>query len=314
MKEQPLYSRQMNMPLIIPKPLRFGSRIAILSPAGIASKNNVEAAMAILERQGWQPILMPHALNIHGSYSAPLADRLSDIRNALLDPKIDAIICSRGGYGTVQLLEYLNQLDIRANAKWMVGFSDISALHALFSAHAVASIHGPMAKHISANGGDNTNFKALCRILSGENPACTLPGHPLNRNGHVHAPLTGGNMAVLGGLFGTPFNAIRPGSILFIEDIAEPIYKIERQLYQLRLNGVLSRLAGLLVGRFTDYSPDRNHSSMEEMISDMVDGYDYPVAFGIPAGHGGEAMPMVLGAEMDLSVLPGRTVLSSTVY
>lgn len=304
----------MDKPLIIPKPLRFGSRIAIISPAGIARKNNVEAAMTILEKQGWQPILMPHALDIHGSYSAPLSDRLSDIRDALLDPKTEAIICSRGGYGAVQMLEQLNILDLRANAKWLVGFSDISALHALLSVHAVASIHGPMARHISANGGDNPNFKTLCRILSGENPACTLPWHPLNRTGHARAPLAGGNMAVLGGLFGTPFNAIRPGTILFIEDIAEPIYKIERQLYQLRLSGVLPRLAGLLVGHFTDYSPDRNHSSMEEMICEMVADYDYPVAFGIPAGHGSDAMPMVLGAEMDMSVMPDRTILSSAVY
>ncbi len=310
MKGQPLFNR----PLIIPKPLRPGSRIAIVSPAGIARKNDVEAAVAILERQGWQPVIMPNALNIHGSYSAPLPDRLSDIRNALLDPQTDAVICSRGGYGAVQLLEQLNLLDLRANAKWLVGFSDISALHALLSAHAIASIHGPMAKHISANGGDNPNFKALCRILSGENPVCSLLAHPLNRAGHVSAPLTGGNMAVLGGLFGTPFNAIRPQTILFIEDISEPIYKIERQLYQLRLSGVLPQLAGLLVGRFTDYLPDRNHSSMEEMIREMVADYDFPVAFGIPAGHGGEAMPMVLGAEMEMTVTPERTILKSAVF
>lgn len=287
---------------IIPPALQPGSRIAIVSPAGRARIPDVESAVRLLTARGFQPEVMPHALGFSGSFSATLTDRLADMTNALLDPQIKAIICSRGGYGAVHLLEHLDRLPLRSNPKWLIGFSDITALHGLFSAHGIASIHGPMAKHISAQDGDNPDFHHLLDILSGHPVEYHLEPHPFNRPGTANAPLSGGNLAVASSLIGTRFDTLRPGTILFIEDIAEPIYKVQRILYQLRLSGVLDSLAGLLVGQFTNYLPDVNHPDMETMIRDMVDDYTYPVAFNIPAGHGGRALPLILGSATRLYV------------
>lgn len=288
--------------ILLPRSLHQGSRVAIVSPAGRARPDNVASAVEILSSHGWEPVVSPHALGVSGSYSGTIAQRLDDISAALLDPEIDAIICSRGGYGAVQLLEGLNRLPLRHNPKWLVGFSDITALHGLMMNQRIASVHGPMTKHISANGGNNPDFRFLTSVLEGRMPGYTLEPHPLNRVGRASGLLAGGNLAVASGLTGTPFSTLRPGSILFIEDIAEPIYKVQRQLYQLRLSGVLGSLAGLLVGRFTDYRPDSNYSTMEEMIREMIDPYDFPAAFGIPAGHGGRALPLLMGWPTELNV------------
>ena len=297
----------MDRPLIIPPALRPGARIAICSPAGIARRENVEAAMEVLRRNGYRPELTPHAFGVSGSFSGTIDERFADLRDAILNPEIEAIICSRGGYGAIHLLDRLDRLPLRDNAKWLVGFSDISALHALMHRHGIASIHGPMAKHISASGGSNPDFRALNAIFCGA-PAVeyTVDPHPLNRPGIACAPLQGGNLAVLQALVATPYDLLRPDTILFIEDIGEPIYKVERMLMQLRMSGVLPRLAGLIVGEFTGAESDRNHPSVESMIRQMVDPYDYPVTFNFPIGHGSCARPLIESLPTRLTVTPSE--------
>lgn len=287
---------------LIPRPLSPADRIAIVSPAGIPRAADVFGAACAIERQGWEPVVMPHALGRHGSYSAASDERFDDVSRAFADPAIRAVICSRGGYGAVHLLDRLDRLPLRDDPKWLVGFSDITALHALMFRHGIASVHGPMTKYIGASGGENSDFQTLCGVLRGEMPHYRIAPQPFNRTGKAEGCFTGGNLAVMGALAGTSFDMMRPDMILFIEDIAEPIYKVERQLWQLRMRGVLPRLKGLLVGAFTDYRPDANYTSMERMIADMVSDYDYPVAFGIPAGHGGRSIPLIEGSQVKISV------------
>lgn len=289
-------------PLITPKALRRDSRIAIVSPAGIARCGDVESGAAVLARHGWRPEIAPHALGRCGSYSGTPDERLADLSAALLDPGIDAIICTRGGYGAVHLLDRLDRLPLRRNPKWLVGFSDICALHGLMMRHGIACIHGPMMKHISACGGNNPDFAALCTILEGGGVDYIFPPHPYNRTGSASGPMAGGNMAVGQGLLSTPYTTIREGSVLLIEDIGEPIYKVERMLHQLRLGGILEGLRALLVGKFVNYTPDANHAEMEDMIRHLTAPYSYPVAFGVPIGHGGNARPLIFGAEARISV------------
>ncbi len=295
--------------VIIPSPLRHGDKIAIVSPAGAARPKDVYSAVTVLQSLGWEPYVAEYALGRYGTYSGTDAQRLSDLKEAILDPDTKAIICTRGGYGAVHLLDSLASLPLRSNAKWIVGFSDISALHALMSSHGIASIHGPMAKHISAENGDNDECRALAALLSGDSIEYNIPAHELNRCGSVTATLAGGNMAVLTQLIDTPYDMLRPGTVLLIEDIGEPVYKIERMLYQLRMNGVLGRLSGLIVGEFTDYKPDDNYPSMEAMIAEMVKDFDYPVAFGVPVGHGDRNLPLVEGGQVRLSVTPEGTCI-----
>lgn len=295
--------------LIVPQPLKKGDRIAILSPAGIIKPEFVYQAMQVLQDEGYEPFVMPHALGRWRTYSGTAADRLSDLRQAILDPSVKAILCSRGGYGAVHLLEELDRLPLRDNPKWIIGYSDISALHALMHRHGIVSVHAPMAKHLAMLKGRDDDARALFGILSGEPQLYSIPPSPLNRPGTAVAPLVGGNLAVIADLVATPFDTILPDTILFIEDIAEPIYKTERILYQLRLSGALSRLKGLIVGACTDYTPDVDGHTMEEMVSSMVSDYTYPVAFGVPVGHVDHNIPLQVSLPTRLEVTPEQTYI-----
>lgn len=297
------------MDILTPRPLRPGDRVAVLSPSSIIKPQVVYNALPALTSQGWAAYVGEHTFDRHGTYAGTDDARYDDLETALLDPDTRAIICSRGGYGAVHLLERLNRLPLRDDPKWIVGYSDISALHALMTSHGIRSIHAPMCKHIAGSGGRDADSRRLFDILSGQLDDVEIASHPLNRYGEATVRLTGGNLAVIAGLISTPFDVMTPGNILFIEDIAEPIYKVERIFYNLRLSGVLESLGGLVVGRFTDYNPDRDNDSMEEMIARMTDGYDYPVAFGVPVGHVNHNIPLVCSATVNLTVGPaGATI------
>lgn len=298
----------MNSELIKPQALPHGSRVAIVSPASIIDPAYVEGAVTTLRSWGYEPVVSPHALGSCGSYSGTVQERVADLASALTDPTVRAVLCSRGGYGTVHLLEAISRLPLRDDPKWIIGFSDISALHALMASRGIASIHGSMCKHLALQPGGHP-ATALRAILRGEYPSYDAPAHTLNRPGAATGRLVGGNMAVLGGLTGTPYDIFAPGTVLFIEDIAEPIYKVERLLYQLRLNGVLGSLAGIVVGRFTDYRPDRNYPDMYAMIADMTAPYGYPVAFDFPCGHTDDNMPLIESLDVTLTVGEGGTRL-----
>lgn len=285
-----------------PAPLKEGDLIAICSPAGPVKDENVLAAAKVLEQQGWRVKIMPHALGRYGIYAASDADRLADMKDALTDPEVRAVLCSRGGYGVVHILEELDRLDLDADPKWIIGYSDISALHALATRQGLNSIHASMTAQIKLGPDDAAN-SMLFAILRGEKPVLTFPTSPLyDRQGIATGRLVGGNLAVIADLVGTRFDVIEPGVILFIEDISEPIYKIERMLYQLRMSGVLAKLGGLVVGQFTEYKPDKSYAKMEDMIRDMVAPYNYPVAFNAPIGHVGFNMPVIENATVTLKV------------
>ena len=295
---------------IIPDPIRPGDTIAFVSPAGIARAADIYGAAEVLQSRGYHVSVGPSALAIHGTYAGSDSARLADIRSAWLGPSVKAIICSRGGYGAVRLLDSLDSIPLAFSPKWLVGFSDITCLHSLLGKHGIASVHGPMCSYIARDEGQNPDALRLISLLEGADVInYQVEPHPLNRQGTVTGRLVGGNLSVLGGLIGTPYDVIRPGSILIIEDIAEPAYKIERILWQLKISGVLSRLAGLIVGDFTDYDPDPNHPSMEAMIADMVSDYSYPVACGVPVGHAGRSLPLLLNAPITLTVTDSITTL-----
>ena len=296
--------------LIIPPPLKPGDTVVFVSPAGTIKSQYVTDAVKVLKQQGWNVKIAPHALGKWRTFSGTPDERYTDLSQALLDPNVKAIFCSRGGYGAVHLLEKLNKLQLRNNPKWIIGYSDISALHALMNHHGIASIHAPMAKHIATFSGKDTDSVSLFNILKGNMPVYKIAPNPLNRFGTAKGNLIGGNLAVLADLISTPFDIFRPGAIVFIEDISEPIYKTERILYQLKLSGVLASLGGLIVGAFTEYSKDVDGRSMENMIAEMVKGYKYPVAFGVPVGHVDHNLPLVEGAPVTLTVSATGTVIS----
>lgn len=304
-------SASATQPLIIPPPLKAGDTVRLVAPAGIGKLQNIEGAVEVLSRHGWHVEVAPHARGRHGTYSGTVQERLSDLSDALMDPSVKAVICVRGGYGAIQLLDSLNRLPLRDNAKWLVGFSDVSALHALMSRHGIASVHGPMTSYIARHADHHpSDTTALFDILEGRIPSYNIEPSPLNRQGTAEGRLIGGNLAVLQALIRTPYDVFQPGTILFIEDISEPIYKVQRMLYQLKFMGVLDRLAGLIVGDFTRYEPDPNYPDMQSMIADMVRDYSYPVAFDFPVGHAGRALPLIENLPVRLTVTPASVSLS----
>ena len=300
--------------MIVPALLKPGDKVAIVSPSGTVLPERVDGAVRAFEKWGFVPVVGKHCREQYTAYgvvshSAPIQSRLDDLQEAIHDSEVRAILCSRGGYGAVQLLEHLDLDYIATHPKWLVGFSDISALHAAWHKAGVVSIHSPMAKHLTLYDTDDEINQINHKIMTrGEYPSYCVAGHRHNRPGSATATLTGGNLAVLMGLLATPFNMIKPGHILFIEDVAEQVYQVQRLLYHLRLAGILPRLAGLIVGQFTKHRGDET-SAMVDMIRDMVADYDYPVAFDFPIGHVPRNVPLVEGLTATLTVSAEETRL-----
>ncbi len=312
--------------MIFPEFLKEGDKIAIVSPASSVKEEYIDGAAETLRREGFVPVVAPHAKGpADGTYASSAENRLNDLVEAWNNPDIKAILCARGGYGCVHLLENLSESLHFNHPKWLIGFSDISALHALLVSRGVASVHSPMAKHLALEGNDNNCSTTLFDILRGKFPICltaTVDTH--NIPGECSGILLGGNMAVLDGLAATPFDIMAtaarqkengPGTILFIEDIAEPIYKIERMLYKLYHQGAFEIINGLIIGQFTEWQPDKNHKSPENMISDFLKRHQIsiPTAFNFPVGHVDENYPLVEGAQAKLSVGPCQVSLTLDV-
>ena len=285
-----------------PEPLKNGDTVALLSPASAIDPELIDGAAMALRAQGFEPLVMPHAKGRSGSFAGTAAERLADLNAALANPAVKAIICGRGGYGAVHLLDRCKP----ERPVWLAGFSDISALHALWHRSGYCSIHSSMAKELThcLCSGNEANSRLFEILRTGRMPAIEFGPHALNRCGHARGTLLGGNLAVLDGLVGTPFNLLTPGSILVIEDIGEAIYKVERMLMRLRLAGILQQLGGLVVGRFTDYRPSNDWADMYPMIAGVLADLPFPVAFNAPIGHIDGNLPFIEGATVELCVTP----------
>lgn len=297
-------------PVIIPPALKEGDTIAIISPASVVKPEYVTGARDFLLKKGFNVKVMPSALGpAQGSYASSQENRLYDLKKALHDNKVKSILCARGGYGCVHLLQYIRPDEIRNNPKWLIGFSDVSALHALWMKAGVASIHSPMAKHLTLLPAD-VAIKSLLDIMTGATEIkYKVENHPFNSYGETYGKLAGGNLAVLNGLAGTPYDILKVNNdervILFIEDVSEAIYAVERMLIRLHLAGVLRKISALIVGKFTEYKSDKNFHSMEAMIRSLLNKLEVkgiPVVFDFPVGHTDNNLPLVEGVETRLKV------------
>ncbi len=292
--------------------------IRILSPASAVDSQWINQAKARLEQWGFRVSVAEHAYGHLGRFSATDEERLADLNAAFADPTIDIILCSRGGYGLQRILDRI-VLPNRPKEQWplLVGFSDVTALHALLSLHGVPSLHANMCKDISLLPDDDASLLEERKLLTLSPHSLlpfslspfTMPLSHLNRSGEAKGPLIGGNLSVLYGLQGTPYglnniiNQCSEPPILFIEDICERHYHIDRMLHNLRMSGVFDRIGGLLVGQFTDCNDDPMMGcTLMDTIRQAVAGYDFPVLFDYPAGHIASNYPLLLSAEYRLSV------------
>lgn len=308
--------------MICPDTLRKGDKIAVISPASIVKPEFIDGACGFIRSYGYEPVVMPHAKGpASGNYASAMQSRLDDLLAAWTDSSVKAVLCSRGGYGAVHLLPHIPGELFRLNPKWLIGFSDISALHALSLSQGVMSIHGPMARDFVKGKEDGEAVMDI--ISSGVFPDLIIEkgeyaDESIAKNicGSCKGRLVGGNLAVLEGLAATPFDmmerALKEDCILFIEDIGEPIYKTERMLYRLYMQGVLSRVKGLIVGQFTESRPDANHKNPIEMISRFFQDnlrVNYPVIYNFPVGHVERNIPLITGSMAELTVAPEKSIL-----
>ncbi len=299
----PDYEKPIVISCAKPDYLKAGDKVALISPSYFTPMENVEKTATILRGWGLEPVIGPNVGKVsEGKYAGTVAERVSDIRWALNDPSIKAIICNRGGYGTIQLIDQLTLAELKASPKWLVGFSDISTLHGLLSRAGVMSIHGTMSSFLAKGGTDKTS--TLMRdLLLGNVPRYELPTHKQNIVGTASGVLVGGNLCTFTPNLGSKADATKGNNlILFIEEIEESMHNIDRQMHILQMNGVLNRCKGIILGEFTDCGKEFTYESVEAMLHEMLKEYNIPVLCGFPAGHGDVNLPLVMGAPVTIDV------------
>ncbi len=286
--------------MLRPSYLQPGDKIALISPAGIISPEVINHASELLHSWDLIPVVGKHATSQYGYFAGTDQERLEDLQWALDAEEVRAIFCTRGGYGCMRIVEKADYSCFQGNPKWLVGFSDITVLHTKLTSLGIESLHAPMPKSYQ-----NTDAKALKRLnqfLFGAISPYTLPPHPLNREGIVRADLTGGNLSLLHCLRSSVVEYPQDETILFIEDVGENLYAIDRMMQSFKLTGRLKHLQGLIVGGFSNMKGENFGKNAYEIIREAVEDYDYPVCFDFPAGHIPGNYPLILGASIELSV------------
>lgn len=291
------------MDIQFPSFLQKGDKVVIVSPSSKIDQQFLKGAEKRLESWGLKVAMGKYAGSSSGRYAGTIRQRLQDLQDAMDDPEVKAILCSRGGYGAVHLIDKIDFTAFREHPKWLLGFSDITALHNLFQKNGYASLHSLMARHLTVEPEDDLCTNYLKDILFGNIPSYTCEKHKLNKQGAAQGVLRGGNMAVAYGLRGTPYDIPAEGTILFIEDVSERPHAIERMMYNLKLGGVLEKLSGLIIGQFTEYEEDCSlGKELYAALADLVKEYDYPVCFNFPVGHVTHNLPLINGAKVELMV------------
>lgn len=291
------------MSTIAPPYLNPNDQIRIVSPSGSINPQFIDGAKKVLTSWGLQVTEGEFARAEYGRFAGTKEQRITDLQTALNDQNIHAILCSRGGYGISQIIDKLDFTQFTAFPKWLIGFSDVTILHNAIAYLGIASIHGIMAKHLTELASDAEPVCSLREVMFGKLPFYFFPATEFNKTGIATGKLIGGNLSVLMGLRGSSFDLDYTNAVLFIEDISEKPYHIDRMMQNLRFSGVLEKLSGLVVGQFSDCDEDpQMMQSISEIILDSVKGYNYPVCFDFPAGHVDYNLPLMLGANIQLEV------------
>lgn len=296
----------------IPPYLKKGDLIGITCSSSKMDLQAAEYARGILTSWGYRVHLGITVGTSFHNFSAPDELRLEELQDMLNDPEIKAIIFGRGGYGMVCIIDKLDFTRFRKHPKWLCGYSDITTLHAHVQRRlGIATMHSMMCSGITPATFDNEYTESLAAALRGKAYRYSAPAHPLNREGKATGILVGGNLSILANLSGTPSQPNTKGKILLLEDIGEYRYNVDRMMYNLKRAGWLDNLAGLVVGAFTDgQETDTPFGQSEyEIISNLVQEYDFPVCFGFPSGHQAANYSLKLGVKHELKI-GAKTVLA----
>lgn len=279
--------------------------MGITCPAGYVSEDRVRFAAEALRLWGFEVVIGKTVGNGNHYFSGTDEERLKDLQTMLDDPKINAILMGRGGYGCSRIIDNVDWTKFKLNPKWICGFSDITVLHNHIQAQLkIPTLHSPMCGAFTPDTINAGHIKRLLACLIGESQHYHTEPHELNRPGNNTGILVGGNLAILSHLVGSASDIDTDDKILFIEDIGEHLYKIDRMMLTLKRAGKLAKLRGLIVGGFTEMEDtDRPFGqTVEEIIHNMVAEYDYPVVFNFPSGHFEDNHTLTLGMVHKLNV------------
>jgi len=293
-----------NLLMIFPEYLQKDDRLRIVAPAGKVSKEKVLPGIELLQDVGYEVLIGKHVFDRHFQYAGTDQQRVADFQEAINDPQTKAIVCARGGYGSVRIIEKLDFSPLLKNPKWLVGFSDITVFHSVLNKLGLASIHGAMPAFFLENRKPTKSFNNLIEVLTSGNSEVKCESHALNCKGSCTGELVGGNLSLLYSLQGTPWQLDTKGKILLIEDLSEYLYHLDRMMQNFRLSGQLDELAGLVVGGFTEMQDNESPygKSAYEIIREAVGGCHFPVCFDFPSGHIPKNVSLVLGANYKLEV------------
>lgn len=296
--------------VVYPKNIIKGSKIAVISPAGAVSTEQLTKQVDSLLKLGYEPVLGKHALgsfNFGYLYSGSEQQRIDDLNWALNDSSIDAIWATRGGYGCQHLLRHINLNSFRKNPKWYIGYSDNTVIQSFLLKKGFASIHGQTIK-TSSFGVTPKSYEGITDILQGKKPKYHFQSTEYNRKGKAEGLLVGGNLSLVYALLGTPYSFDFKDRILFIEEIGEDFYALDRMLISLDLAGVFKKIKGLVVGGMTNMGKEADNKDYEasfdgfanQIIHHRIAEYDFPVVYDFPNGHIYDNRPLIIGGNVVL--------------
>ena len=296
-----------------PPYLKTGDTIGLVCPAGYMPLEKVQDCINALESWGYK---VKTGSTIGGPsvnyFSGTDEERLADLQNMLDDKNIHAVMCARGGYGMSRIIDQVSFKKFKKNPKWIIGFSDITVMHShIFSNYGIATLHAPMAAAFQDNEYQNPYVQSLKKAMEGEIANYSCSPHALNRQGKARGALVGGNLALLAHCIGTDSDINTKGKILFLEDIGEYLYNIDRMMNQLKRSGKLDKLAGLVIGKFSD-NKDTDRpigKNVYDIIYEWVKDFDYPVCFDFPVSHEKENYALKVGGRYLLEVKKEEVIL-----
>ncbi len=273
--------------MIQPSHLKQGDTIGIVCPSGNIPLEKVQICIQTLEKWGYSVKLGTTVGAKKDSFSGTDTERAADLQSMLDDPSVKAILCARGGYGASRIIGSMNFKNFNEHPKWIIGFSDITVLHAAILQQNCMSIHGPMAAAFAKGEVGESYIQSLKQVLEGEKTTYTIPAHSMNTLGNAKAELVGGNLCILAHLIGSKNEVETSGKILFLEDVGEYHYNIDRLLIQCKNAGLFDNLAGLVIGGFTDLKDPASDfgATAYEIIKEHTSAYTYPICFDFPISH-----------------------------
>lgn len=303
--------------ITIPTYLKKGDTIGIVCPAGYMPLEKVQTCINTLQQWGYKVKIGKTPGNQFHYFSGTDEERLNDLQQMLNDDTVKAVLCARGGYGLSRIIDALDFKKFKKNPKWIIGYSDVTVLQAyLYTKLKTASLHSPMAGAFNDGGNENEFVQSLRKALSGKAYSYSCATHELNRNGNAEAELIGGNLSLIVHLIGSISEINTKKKILFLEDVGEYLYNIDRMFMQLKRAGKLDDLAGLIIGGFTDMKDTTIPFGQEtyDLIFDKIKEYNYPVCFDFPVSHSDRNYALKVGIRHTLTVSNKKVILKQAKF